>query len=130
MEHTIIVNNKSYDLPKKTITVTEKLDKAMKVDSVKGLTIRKKYELLHETIKGFVGEENAAEMFGTANLDEIDLSELAVVVLSINDAYEKPMNDYQTDRMRERIGSIPLEKIASITKTAQAVSNMQVMKQC
>lgn len=130
MEHTVIVNNKSYDLPKKTLAVTEKLDKALKVDTVKGLNVRKKYETLHETVKELVGEENAAEMLGSANLDEIDLSELAVVVLSINDAYEKPMNDYQAERMRERIGSIPMEKFTSIAKTAQTVSNMQVMKQC
>lgn len=128
MVHTIIVNNKSYDLPKKTVAITEKLDKALTVDNIKGLTVKGKYEILHNFVKELIGEENAAEMFGTANLEEIDLSELAVVVLSINDAYEKPMNDYQAQRMRERIGNIPMEKITSITKAAQSVSNMQVMK--
>lgn len=130
MVHTIIVNNKSYDLPKKTVAITEKLDKALTIDLIKGLTIKGKFEILHNFVKELVGEENAAEMLGSANLEEIDLAELAVIVLSINDAYEKPMNDYQAQRMRERIGNMPLEKLTSITKTAQAVTNMQVMKQC
>lgn len=128
MVHTIIVNNKSYDLPKKTVAITEKLDKALTVDGIKGLTVKGKFEILHNFVKELVGEENAAEILGSANLEEIDLSELAVVVLSINDAYEKPMNDYQAQRMRERLGNIPMEKFTSIAKTAQAVTNMQVMK--
>ena len=128
MVHTIIVNNKSYDLPKKTVAITEKLDKALKVDNIKNLSVKGKYEILHDFVKELVGEENAAEMFGTANLEEIDLSELGVVVLSINDAYEKPMNDYQAQRMKERFNGIPVDRITSIAKAAQAVSNVQAMQ--
>lgn len=128
MVHTIIVNNKSYDLPKKTVAVAEKLDYALTVDNIKGLTVKGKFEILHNFVKELVGEENAVEMLGSANLEEIDLSDLTMVVLSIKDAYEKPMNDYQAQRMRERIGNIPIEKLTSVTKAAQAVTNMQVMK--
>ncbi len=128
MVHTIIVNNKSYDLPKKTVAITEKLDKALTVDSIKGLTIRGKFDILHEFVKELVGEENAAEMLGSTNLDDIDLSELAVVVLSINEAYEKPLNDFQTERMRAKMGMLPMDKFNSITKAAQTVASMQVMK--
>lgn len=128
MVHTIIVNNKSYDLPKKTVAVTEKLDKALTVDNIKGLTVRGRFEILHEFVKELVGEENAVEILGSSNLDDIDLSELAVIVLNINEAYEKPLNDFQTERMRSKIGMIPMDKITSITKAAQTVASMQVMK--
>lgn len=32
MVYTVIVNNRSYELPKKTVTVMEDLDQALKVD--------------------------------------------------------------------------------------------------
>lgn len=41
MEYTVIVNGKSYDLPKKTIAVAESLEEVLKVDST-NLKIRQK----------------------------------------------------------------------------------------
>ena len=128
MVHTIIVNNKSYDLPKKTIAVAEKLDNALKVDSIAGLSINEKIRKLHDFVKEMVGNENAAEMLGSEDLNEIDTSELAVIVLQINDAYEKPMEDYRVKHMQNKIGNIPFDKITSMTKAAQTVANVQMMK--
>ena len=43
MEYTVIINNQSYDLPKKTIKIMEDMEKVSKIDSVKGLGIRDKF---------------------------------------------------------------------------------------
>lgn len=129
MEHTIIVNNKCYELPKKTVAIAEKLDNALKVDSIAGLSVKDKFKILHDFVKEMVGNENAAEMLGSEDLNEIDTSELAVIVLKINDAYEKPMNEYQAGRMQAKIASIPFDKLTSMTKAAQTVTNAQMMKQ-
>lgn len=128
MVHTIIVNNKSYELPKKTIDVAEKLDSVLKIDSIVGLSVKDKFKILHDFVKEMVGDENAAEMLGSDDLNEIDTSELAVIVLEINDAYEKPMADYRTERMKDKIRSIPFDKLNSMTKAAQTVANVQTMK--
>lgn len=122
MEYTIIVNDKSYDLPKKNLATMEKLDQALKVDSIAGLTLRKKYEKLHTFVKDMVGEENAEEMLGSSNLNEIDLSQLSVIVLQINDAYEKPLNDYNAERMRDKMGVIPFKEISGLANAAQVVA--------
>lgn len=129
MEYSIIVNDKYYELPKKTVANAEKLDKALKVDSVAGLSVKDKFKKLHDFVKGMLGSENVAEMLGSEDLNEIDTAELAVIVLKINDAYEKPMADYKAERMQSKIGSIPFEKLTSMTKAAQAVANVQTMKQ-
>lgn len=129
MEHTIIVNNKCYELPKKTVAIAEKLDNALKVDSIVGLSVKDRFKKLHDFVKEMVGNENAAEMLGSEDLNEIDTSELAVIVLKINDAYEKPMTDYQTERMQTKLSNIPIDKITSMTKAAQTVANAQMMKQ-
>ena len=127
MAHTIIVNNKCYELPKKTVAIAEKLDNALKVDSITGLSVKDKFKKLHDFVKEMGGNKNAAEMLGSDDLNEIDTSELAVVVLKINDAYEKPMNEYQAERMQARIGASPFDKLTSMTKAAQTVTNMQMM---
>ena len=55
MEYTIIVDGRSYDLPKKTLVITEKLDDVLRVDSVKGLTVKQKFEKLDACVKDLVG---------------------------------------------------------------------------
>lgn len=128
MEYTIIVDGRSYDLPKKTLAVTEKLDDVLRVDSVKGLTVKQKFEKLHAFVKDLVGEDNASEMFGTDNLSEIDLSELTLAVKKVVSSYEKPIADYDAEIARKKFDNVPIEKIVSLTKAAQTVSAQQANK--
>ena len=111
MVHTVILNGRSYDLPKKNINVATKLDEVLKVDSIKGLSVRQKFEKLHVFSKDILGKENTNEILGTDNLEEIDLSELTIVVRKIVDAYEKPISDYQAERNREQLSRLPLHPL-------------------
>lgn len=124
MEYTIIVNGRSYDLPKKTVAVMEKLDEVLKVDFVKGYNIRKKYEKLHTFMKDLVGEEETTEMFGSPNMEEIDLSDLTLAVKKVVDAYDKPINDYDAEKSRAKLDELPLDKIISMTKAAERMANV------
>ena len=124
MEYTVIVNGKSYDLPKKTIAVAESLEEVLKVDST-NLKIRQKMEKLHRFSKDLLGEDNVKEILGTDDLEEVDTSALAMLVLNINEAYEKPVTEYRTDKMREAFNGIPTEKLSSLTKSMQTVMNVQ-----
>ena len=124
MEYTVIVNGKSYDLPKKTIAVAESLEEVLKVDSTH-LKIRQKMEKLHRFSKDLLGEDNVKEILGTDDLEEADTSALAMLVLNINEAYEKPVTEYRTDKMREAFNGIPTEKLSSLTKSMQTVMNVQ-----
>ena len=128
MEYTIIIDGRSYDLPKKTLAVMEKLDDVLSVDSVKGLTVKQKFEKLHAFVKDLVGEDNASEMFGTDNLSEIDLSELTLAVKKVVSAYENPIADYDAEIARKKFDNVPIEKIVSLTKAAQTVSAQQANK--
>ena len=128
MEYTIIVNGKSYDLPKKTMGGVEKLDEVLKVDSVKGLTVRQKFEKLHIFVKGLVGEDVAREMFGSDSLSEIDLSELTLVVKQVADAYEKPIADYDAEKSYSKLNGLPIDKIVSLTNAASKALAMQGAK--
>lgn len=128
MEYTIIINGRSYDLPKKTVTVVEELDEIMKVDAVKGLTVKQKFEKLHSFIKGLVGEESAEEMFGSKDLAEIDLSELTLAVRYVIDAYDKPVTDYETSRSMRKFDGLPIDKIIATVNAAEKVAKMPTKK--
>ena len=125
MVYTVIVNECSYELPKKTIAVMEKLDEALKADQTKGLTVKQKYEKLHSFVKDIVGYENAKEMFGSDNISEIDLSDLTLAVMKIHASYEKPISDYQEEERNRKLNSLPIEKISSISKAVQSVNTMK-----
>ena len=124
MEYTIIINGQSYDLPKKTVSVMEKMDEVLKVDLVKGYTVRQKFEKLHGFIKGLAGDENAKEMFGSDDITEIDTSELTLTVKKIVDAYDKPITDYDAEKSRNKLNELPVEKIISIAKAAEKMANV------
>ena len=128
MEYTIIVNGRSYDLPKKTLSVVEKLDEVLKVDSVKGMTVKQKFDKLHAFMKELVGVDNVAEMFGSETLAEIDLSELTLAVRKVVDAYDKPLIDYDAEKNASKFDNLPIDKIVSLTKAAQSVANAQAVK--
>lgn len=121
MLHTVIIDGKSYDLPKKTLIIAGKLDDVLRVDSTNGLSVRQKYEKLHTFVKDILGKEKADEVFGSSVLDEIDLSELTIATRRIIDAYEKPIADYQMEQNMEKISKLPIRQMESITKMAEAV---------
>lgn len=128
MEYTVIVNNRSYDLPKKTIVVVEKLDSVLKIDSAKGYSIRQKFEKLHGFVKELVGDDNAREMFGSDRIEDIDLSEVTIVVRKIVDAYDKPIIDYDAEKSRMKLDGLPIEKIISVAKAADKIATFQPQK--
>lgn len=127
-QHTIIVDGRSYDLPKKNLNVANKIDEVLKVDSTKGYSIEQKFNRLHTFAKEILGNEVTEEILGSSNLADIDLSDLTIVVRKIIDGYEKPVADYQTEKAREKISTLPLHEINAMTKAAQTVASAQFSK--
>lgn len=124
MEYTVIIDGHSYDLPKKTVAVMEKMDEVLKVDSVRGYSVRQKFEKLHSFVKELVGDEAAKNMFGSDNLSEIDLSDVTLAVKKIVDAYEKPITDYDAAKSSGALDSLPIEKIISLGKAVDKMATI------
>ena len=122
MIHTVIIDGKSYDLPKKTLVIAGKLDDVLRVDSANGLSVRQKYEKLHTFVKDILGQEESQEIFGTSILDEVDLSELTIITRKIIDGYERPITEYQIEQNMAKINNLPMRQLESITKMAEAVA--------
>lgn len=128
MEYTVIIDGQSYDLPKKTVAVVEKIDEVLKVDSTKGYSVRQKFEKLHVFVKDIVGEETAREMLGSDNITEIDLSELTLSVRRIIDAYDSPIAAYDAEKSRVKLEGLPIDKIISVAKAAEKITAMSPQK--
>lgn len=115
MVYTIIHNRKSYDLPKKTISVMDEIDRCLKIDS-SGLSLRDRFDQLRLFLVNALGEDNVVEILGSNDLDEIDLSDITITFKKVVDAYEKPVNDYNNGKTREALSQIPFDKIAQLSK--------------
>ena len=121
MQYYLTLNGRNYDLPKKTVAIMEKLDKAFKVDDLK-CSMTQKYQKLLNFIKDIVGEEQTVTIFGSDKLDEIDLAELEIAVLEIQTAYDRPVQEYRSEAFKETMSTIPYDKLSTITKAAEAIT--------
>lgn len=130
MVYSINVNGLDYNLPSKTISIMEDLDRVLKVDENRSLSIGQKYSKLHDFVKNTVGDENAREMFGSEDLSEFDLSELVLAVRKIADAYDKPIKDYEAEKARDALNNASIEKIIAMSKAAERMASMQPQKKC
>ena len=118
MIYTIIVGNRSYDLPKKTLEVTEQMEKVIETDKAVGIGIREKFNTVFSYEKDVLGSDAVKDILGSDNLDEVDLSEVTILFNKIHDAYNKPITDYKLSKSREALNALPIDKVVELAKAA------------
>lgn len=122
--YSLNVDRKTYTLPAKNLRVVEEMDRVAQVDSVRGMSVRDKFDTILRFIIDIVGETNANEIFGSTSIEEVDLSMVTVVFRMIVDAYNKPITDYNTRKSNEIFSSIPSDKLEKITKLAEVAKEV------
>ena len=120
----LIVDRKSYTLPPKNISLVEEMERVSRVDTIRGMSTRDKFEEILKFIIGVVGEDNAKEILGSTSVEEVDLSMVTVVFRMIVDAYNKPIADYNARKSNEILSGIPSDKIERLTKLMEAANDM------
>ena len=121
MQYSVTINGQEYELPKKTIAVVEKLDKAARVDSQK-LGVREKFKVVFTCVCDLVGVENAKAILGSDRLEEVDLSEVTIAFQRILNAYEKPLDDFLEERMEEQrltLNRLPIDKVVDMANAVK-----------
>ena len=129
-EYALRINNREYELPKKTISVQERIDKIDDENEKKLISKRKKYENMFAFVKDMVGEEAAKEIFETDDLsriDNIDLCTITISYLGIVDAYSKAIRDYQMDG--STIDNEMLGKVISLAKSVDTIQKATAQAQ-
>lgn len=123
MVYTVIINNQSYDLPKKTLAITEKLEKVIRTDTLAGVSIRDKFKATYDCVADLIGPENAAEALG-ASIDECDMNDITLAFRMIVDAYNKPLEDYKADRSVMDLNRLPIDKLMTLVEAAKQVNKL------
>lgn len=122
MLYTVIINDRSYDLPKKTLAVTEKLDDTAKVDSL-NIPVREKYRKVMDCIVSLIGKEATTEALGSTDLSEVDLSDVTITFRKIVDAYNKPVQDFVNMSGRGALDSFPIQEMTDLANAATQILN-------
>ena len=122
--YSLVVDRKSYILPAKNLHLVEDMERVSRIDSVRGMSLREKYEEILKFIVKVVGESNAKDILGSVTVDEVDLSAVTVTFRMIVDAYNKPLSDYNARKSNEVFSSIPSDKIDKIIKMAEAARDI------
>lgn len=118
-------DNGTYQLPKLTFGLSEKMDKAGAAGSD-----RNGFKARYDFIKEIIGDDAAEVELDGSKFEEVDMVKLSVVFQSICAAYSKPVIDAQrkhfesqTEGWSEALD--PVEKALNAAQTAKAMSNRQ-----
>ena len=122
MIYTVIINDRSYDLPKKTLAITEALDQTAKVDEL-NISTREKYRKVLDCIISLLGKEAVAEVLGSTDLNEVDLSEVTIAFRKFVDAYNRPVQDYVNASGRGALEGLPIDQMTNLANAATQILN-------
>ena len=122
MIYTVIINDRSYDLPKKTLAITEALEQTAKVDEL-SIPIREKYRKVLDCVISLLGKEAVVEALGSTDLNEVDLSEVTIAFRKIVDGYNKPVQDYVNASGRGALDGMPIDQMTDLANAATKILN-------
>lgn len=122
MIYTVIINDRSYDLPKKTLAITEALEQTAKVDEL-NIPTREKYRKVLDCVISLLGKEAVVEALGSTDLNEVDLSEVTIAFRKIVDAYNRPVQDYVNASGRGALEGMPLQEMTALANAATQILN-------
>ena len=123
MTYTLIVGTKSYDLPKKTLGIAEKMDGVVALDKNPRMNTRDKYQSILNLEEELLGKSNLEEILGATSLDDMDLSEVVITFRKIVDAYNKPVQEYERTANAEAFNRVPVDKLTQLAAIVKAIPN-------
>lgn len=130
MEYTLIINGRSYDLPKFTKSVKNAIEKINSDNESKGLSDDEKYKRMYVFVKNIIGEENAMEIFETDNLDEMDLKLIGICYFEICNGYDRPEVEARRQASMSKISEEDRKLVMEVLKNSGNLQNLEkLMKQ-
>jgi len=118
---TLFYNGKRYDLPKKTMAIVEKED----LMHTKSASLVEAYQKQFDYIKALFSEEVINDIFGTSDLDEIDMTELTLVCNMVHSAYMQKIVEHQKKESEMMANNKALEKIISVGKSVEKMMEIK-----
>lgn len=119
MELTVLIEDKEYKLPKKTLKLAKMIDSAYGATSSED-SYKKQYAFVKEVL----GADAAKELLDGDKVEEIDLVLLSIAFVKIEKTYTKPVeeardSDDDTDTIKK------LDKIVSVGDAVEKIAKLK-----
>lgn len=125
MEYTLIINGRSYDLPKFTKSVKNDIEKIITDNESKGLSDDEKYKRMYIFIKKMIGDKNAMEIFETTDLDEMDLKLIGICFYEICNEYDRPEIEAKRNANMSKISEEDKTFVMDLFKNAGNIKTLE-----
>ena len=90
MADKIIINKKTYELPKRTLELADKIDALLEIEESYIRAEIKTRDIItaeFNFLLELMGDKNVTEMLGTSDLESCDVGDISCIVASILSAY-------------------------------------------
>ena len=127
MEYYAELNGREYPLPPYTNSVRSKIERIAADDNSDKLDTGKKFENKYRFIKELIGEEAAKEVFGTDNIDEIDLNVITISYVRILHSYDRSITELEQESKMSSISPEDRELVMELIKNAGNIQELDKM---
>lgn len=127
MEYYAELNGRTYTLPRYTNSVRSKIDRIAADDVSDKVDAGKKFVNKYQFIRELIGEEAAKEVFGTDNIDEMDLNDITISYVRILHAYDKSVSELEQENKMASLSPEDRELMLELLKNAGNLQELDKM---
>ena len=108
-------------LPDYTVDIAEKIESVMLYADTKA-RFRDKIKKMYDFLSNLLGKEKVVEQFGKFEI--CDPNDINLLFLRITDAYNRPVSDYNEDKIVEKLDKTQIDKLSKIVDSADKIKNL------
>ena len=108
-------------LPDYTVDIAEKIESVMLYADTKA-RFRDKIKKMYDFLSNLLGKEKVVEQFG--KFETCDPNDINLLFLRITDAYNRPVSDYNEDKIVEKLDKTQIDKLSKIVDSADKIKNL------
>ena len=107
-------------LPDYTVDIAEKIESVMLYADTKA-RFRDKIKKMYDFLDKLLGKEVVVGQFG--KFETCDPNDINLLFLKITDAYNRPVSDYNEDKIVEKLDKTQIDKLSKIVDSADKIKN-------
>ena len=108
-------------LPEYTVDIAEKIESVMLYADTKA-RFRDKIKKMYDFLDKLLGKEVVVGQFG--KFENCDPNDINLLFLKITDAYNRPVSDYNEDKIVEKLDKTQIDKLSKIVDSADKIKNL------
>lgn len=123
---TMIFDGQTYELPKFTLSVADKINTVYAAEKV---SVRDSYKGQYAFVVDMLGKDNATQALGASGINDCDLNTLTILFNEIEKAMRKPIADYNSDAANATMNDPSVQKLVAIGGSVKNIADVVKMQQ-